>query len=312
MEHVIVGAGGVGSALARLLASEGHAVTVLSRRGTGPGIDGVRRAAADASSLASLMGTAPKADVVYNCANPQYTEWARDWPPISAALLHYAEAAGAVLATCSNLYVYGPVNAPMTEDLPLAGTGKKGRVRAQMWLDAKAAHDAGRVRVTEARASDFLSPSDQSRVGSDRVVPRLLAGKTVSLIDALDQPHTWTAPSDVARLLAVVGRDERAWGRAWHVPSNPPRSQRQVIEDLADAAGVPRVKVTRLPGAVLRAIGLFNPLFREFRETAYQFDRPFILDDSAARSTFEVQPTPWSGILRHVIAAYRAEPETPR
>jgi nucleoside-diphosphate-sugar epimerase len=309
---VIIGAGGVGSNLATVLASEGHTVTVLTRRGTGPEMDGVRRAAADASSLASLLGAAPRADIVYNCANPQYTDWARDWPPMSAALLSYAEATDAVLATCSNLYVYGPVDTPMTEDLPLAATGKKGRVRAQMWLDAKAAHDAGRVRATEVRASDFISPSDQSRVGSDRVVPRLLAGKAVSLIDALDEPHTWTAPSDVARLLAVVGRDERAWGRAWHVPSNPPRSQRQAVDDLADAAGVPRVRVTRLPDVLLRAMGIFNPLFREFREIAYQFDRPFILDDSAARSTFGVQPTPWSQILRDVIAAYRGAPDAHR
>ncbi|MFM8999304.1 MAG: NAD-dependent epimerase/dehydratase family protein [Actinomycetota bacterium] len=312
MEHVIVGSGGVGSALASILAREGQSVTILSRRGSGPEMEGVRRAPADASSLASLMGAAPRADVIYNCANPEYTDWARDWPPMSAALLRYAELTGAVLATCSNLYVYGPVDAPMTEDMALATTGAKGRVRAQMWLDAKAAHDAGRIRATEARGSDFISPSDQSRVGSERVVPRILAGRTVGLIDALDQPHTWTSPLDVARLLAVVGLDERAWGRAWHVPSNPPRSQRQAIDDLADAADVPRVKVSRLPDALLRAIGLLNPLFREFHETAYQFNRPFILDDSGARSTFGLQPTPWPDILRDVIAAYRAAPTTPR
>lgn len=305
MEHVIIGAGDVGSTLATLLAAEGHQVTILSRRGTGPTVEGVRRAGADASSLASLMGAAPKADVVYNCANPRYTEWVRDWPPLAAALLRYTELTGAVLTTCSNLYGYGPVDVPMTEDLPLASTGAKGRVRAQMWLDAKAAHDAGRIRATEVRGSDYIAASDQSRVGSERVVPRILAGKGVSLIDAIDQPHTWTSPADVARLLAVVGRDERAWGRAWHVPSNPPRSQRQVIDDLADAADVSRVKVSRLPDALLRAVGVVNPMFREFGETAYQFSRPFILDDSAARATFGLQPTAWPEILRDVITAYR-------
>jgi nucleoside-diphosphate-sugar epimerase len=78
-----------------------------------------------------------------------------------------------------------------------------------------------------------------------------------------------------------------------------------VIDDLADAAGVPRVKVSRLPDALLRAVGLVKPLFREFREVAYQFSRPFILDDSAARAAFGLQPTPWPEILRDVIAAYR-------
>lgn len=44
----------------------------------------------------------------------------------------------------------------MTETLPLAATGKKGKVRAQMWHDAKKLSDAGRIRDTEVRASDFI------------------------------------------------------------------------------------------------------------------------------------------------------------
>lgn len=291
--------------MAKVLAGEGQGVTIVSRRGTGPTLAGVRRAVADASSAESLLAAAPKADVIYNCANPRYWEWERDWPPMARAILSYAERSGAVVATCSNLYGYGPVDVPMTEALPLAATGAKGRIRAQMWLDAKAAHDAGRVRVTEVRGSDYIAPSEQSRVGSERVVPRILAGKTVSLMGALDQPHSWTSPLDVARLLAIVGRDERAWGRAWHVPSNPPRTQRQVVDDLADAAEVERVKVSRLPDALLWGMGVFSPMFRAFRETAYQMKRPYVLDDSATRTTFGMQPTPWPEILGDVIAAYR-------
>src|SRR2546430_4109535 len=40
---------------------------------------------------------------------------------------------------------------PLTEAAPLAATGPKGRVRARVWQDALAAHQAGRVRVTEVR-----------------------------------------------------------------------------------------------------------------------------------------------------------------
>jgi hypothetical protein len=83
-------------------------------------------------------------------------DWATDWPPIANSLLRYAEATGAVLVTCSNLYGYGKGNEVMTETLPLAATGKKGKVRAQMWHDAKKLSDAGRIRDTEVRASDFI------------------------------------------------------------------------------------------------------------------------------------------------------------
>lgn len=303
--HLVVGAGSVGTALAEQLARSGEEVVVVTRSGSGPAIDGVRRVAADAASLDALLAAAPSAVAVYNCANPRYHEWPRDWPPIAAALLAYAERTGAVLATTSNLYGYGPVDGPISESLPLAATGPKGRVRARMWIDAKAAHDAGRIRATEVRGSDYVVASDGSRIGSARVVPPLLAGKGVSLIGRLDLPHSWTAPSDVARLLAVVATDERAWGKAWHVPSGPPRTQREAIDDLADVAGVARVKVSQVPDLALRVLGLVNPLMREIRETAYQFDRPFVLDDRAARGTFGLEPTPWRDMLAGVVAHYR-------
>ena len=303
--HLVVGAGAVGSEVARRLAESGHEVIVVTRSGAGPALSGVRRVAADASSLDALLAAAPRADALYNCVNPEYHRWAQDWPPLASAFATYAESTGAVLATCSNLYGYGPVDGPITESLPLAAIGTKGKVRAAMWREAQALNDAGRIRATEVRGSDYIWPGDQSLVGSSRVVPRILAGKSVSLIGSVDAEHSWTYPVDVARLLIEMASNERAWGRAWHVPTNPPRTQRQVIDDLADAAGVAHVRVSRLSPFITRILGLFNPAIRELQETAYQRDRSFVIDDTAAQTTFGIEPTPWSEILKVVIAPYR-------
>lgn len=302
--HVVIGSGAVGTAVVHALEAQGAEVVVVTRGGTGPQKLGIRRVAANATSVESLLAAAPRATAIYNCANPRYHEWARDWPPIASAILDYAERSGAVLATCSNLYGYGPVDVPMVETLPLAALGTKGRVRAQMWVDAKARHDAGRIRTTEVRGSDYVVAGEQSRVGSARVMEPLLAGKAVSLLHPLDQPHTWTSPTDVGRLLVRVATDERGWGQVWHVPSNPARTQRQVIEDLARAAGVPTVKVSQVPKLLVMALGIFNPTMREFEEVAYQFERPFLLEDRAARQTFGIEPTPWEEILGAVVAHY--------
>ena len=303
--HLVVGAGSVGTAVARQLAEEGSEVVVVTRSGSGPEGPGIRRVAADASSVDALTEAAPEAVAIYNCANPAYHRWAQDWPPMASAFLAYAERTGAVLTTCSNLYGYGPVNSPMTESQPLAAPGTKGRVRAQMWLDAKAEHDAGSIRATEVRGSDYIAASEQTRISSKRVVPRILNGKSVSLLGPVDQPHTWTSPTDVARLMVITAQDPQAWGSAWHVPSNPPRTQRQVIDDFADVAGVPHVKVSSLPGAMVGIFGLFNPAIREMGETSHQWDRPFVMDDSAARQAFGMEPTPWADILAGVVAHYR-------
>ena len=302
--HVVVGAGAVGSTVARELAEAGAPVVLITRSGSGSGHGNITPMAADASKVGALLAAAPTAAVVYNCVNPPYNQWAKLWPPMASAFLEYALATGAVLATCSNLYGYGPVDVPMVESLPLAATGVKGRIRAQMWEDAKSANDAGRVRATEVRGSDYLCAGQQSRLG-DRVVPRVLAGKPVQLLGDLDHPHSWTAPVDVARTLIAVGSDERAWGKAWHVPSNPARSQRQAVGDIASAAGVPQVRIKQVPPALLWMLGVVNPLIRELRETSYQMDRPYLLDDSATRETFGILPTPWEQLLTDLIGQYR-------
>lgn len=303
-EHLVVGAGAVGSALALHLAETGRSVTVATRSGSGPVHESISQVSADATSVDSLLAVAPDAVAIYNCANPpHYDKWATEWPPMAQAFLGFAERTGAVLVTCSNLYVYGPQAAPLREDMPLDATWTNGRIRAQMWLEAKALHDAGRIRATEVRGSDYVTAGMQSRVG-DRVVPRLKAGKGVQLLGALDQPHSWTAPVDVARLMAVIGSDERAWGRPWHVPSNPPRTQRQLVDDVAEALGVSPAKVSKYPDAVVWGLGLVSPMIREITKAAYQFNAPFVIDDSAARLTFALEPTPWDEILQSLVQSY--------
>jgi nucleoside-diphosphate-sugar epimerase len=304
-KHVIVGAGPVGTAAAHLLVERGHEVLIVTRSGSGLIHPAVTRTAADASSSARMVQLATGAAAIYNCANPAYHRWPTDWPPIARALLTAAERSGAVLATVSNLYGYGPVYGPMTEDLPLLATGPKGRTRAQMWRDAMASHNAGRVRATEVRASDYIASGPSSHLG-DRVMPRLLARKSVAVLKSADTAHTWTAVQDTAALLVTVADDERGWGRAWHVPSNPPRSQREAILDLCRAAGVDPVPVNEQPALLIRALGLVNPMIRQLGEVSYQFQNPFVLDSSAAQHTFGIAPTPWHDVLESVISSYRA------
>jgi nucleoside-diphosphate-sugar epimerase len=298
---LVVGAGVIGSRVAGMLAERGDSVSVVSRHGSGPaGPAGISHVAADAADAGVMARLAEGVSVIYNCVNPPYHRWPADWPPIAASVLAAAEGSGAVLVTLSNLYGYGPGRYdeahPMTEATPLAATGRKGRVRARVWQDALAAHQAGRVRVAEVRAADFVGPGAQSALG-ERIVRRVRQGKGVSVLGRADRPHTWSFTGDVARMLVTAGTDPGAWGRAWHVPSNEPRGQRQVIDDFARAAGVGQVRVGEIPSVVLRGMGLFSPLLREVRETEYQFRDDFVMDSSAAQAAFGLKPAPWEEIV---------------
>jgi nucleoside-diphosphate-sugar epimerase len=303
-KHVIAGAGQVGAHLAKLLLEQGHEVVVVTRSGSGP--DGVTKIASSAADQAKLTEVAKGADALYNTVNPQYHRWVQDWPPLADSLLGTAEATGAVLVTLGNLYGYGPVSGPITEDLPLNSTGTKGKVRVKMWQDSLAAHQAGRIRTTELRGSDYYGPGadDQAYLGT-RFVPLVLAGKRVMYLSDPTVPHSWTYLPDVARALVIAGTDERAWGRAWHIPTAPALSTLEMGQRLAALAGAPAPKITELPRPILNVLGLVNPLMREMRETRHQFDRPYILDSSAFETTFGMAPTSIDDGLRAVLAEAR-------
>ena len=301
--YVVVGAGPTGSGVAEELGARGHRVTVLTRSGSGPSGRGITLRAGDAGDAALLATLTRGADALFNCANPRYHRWLTDWPPIARSLLAAARSSGATLVTLGNLYAYGPTDRPMSPHDPLRSTLPKAQVRAAMWEDALAMHRAGEVRAVEVRASDFVGPTDQSQFW--RAVPRLLAGRKVQVLGNPDAPHTWSFVGDVSRSLVACAQDESTWGRPWHVPSHGPRSARQLVDDLADAAGVARVGVSKVPTLALYALGLLRPEVREFTKTLYQFEEPFVMDDRESRDRLGIVPTPWRDILEATLAPHR-------
>jgi nucleoside-diphosphate-sugar epimerase len=298
-EHVIVGAGAVGSALASLLAERGEHVRIVSRRGSGPDHAAIERVAADATDAAGLTELTRGAVALYNCASPQYHQWFTDWPPIASALLTAAHDSGAVLASMSNLYGYGPVSAPITAQTPLAATHPKLRLRAEMWNDQLAAG----IRTTEVRASDYV---EANSILSTVLGKPILKGSRAYSPGPLDVPHSWTSIQDCARALVTVAADERAYGSAWLVPTNPPLTVRELATRFAEVNGAPTAKVTAIPYPVLWATGLFSPLVKELRTTRYQFSKPFVIDSSATTETFGLKPTAMDDALRDAGARLRA------
>jgi nucleoside-diphosphate-sugar epimerase len=298
--HVVVGAGPVGLATGRLLAAQGHEVLLVSRSGAGPQVAGVRREAADVADADRLCGLADGAAALYNCVNPpSYTVWPEFWPPVAAAFLTAAEKTGAVLVTAAALYPYGPVDGSMVEGLPDAATTKKSLIRARMWAEARRAHVEGRLRAVEVRGSDYVGPGVSTATGHiARVAGAALEGKTVRVFGHPDVPHSFTDVRDMARALARVAQEPAAWGRVWHAPTNPPRTQTEVLGDVAASVGRTIGKVKPMPHVLLSVGGALVPVLRELRETEYQFTAPYVLDSSAIEAAFGLAPTPWDEVCR--------------
>ncbi|MDH6575463.1 NAD-dependent epimerase/dehydratase family protein [Kitasatospora sp. MAP5-34] len=303
--HVIVGAGPVGSATARLLADRGDEVRLITRSGSGPVHPGIERVRADATDPEALIRLAARATAIHHCAQPPYHRWTTEFPPLNASILRAAEVTGAVLVSVGNLYLYGLVDGPMTEDLPARPNSAKGRVRAELWAAQLAAHDSGRIRTAEVRGSDYLGAGVVSSF-TVMVLPAVLRGRRALAPADVEAPHSWTYTGDMARTLVAVADDESAWGRPWHAPTPPPRSIRELADLTATLAAAPAARTSRMPTALLRLAGLFSAEAREIPEVRYQFDHPFVVDSSRAQEAFALTPTPTEDALRETVTAARA------
>jgi nucleoside-diphosphate-sugar epimerase len=286
--QVIVGSGPVGTSIAHLLAASGESVRMITRSGSGPEHPLIERVAADAADRHRLTELAAGAEAFYNCANPNYTEWEQKWFPMNDAMIAAAKAAGAVYAITGNLYGYGPQpGGHMREDTPLAAVGRKGKVRIKMWQDALASG----VRTVEARGADYLGAGAVG-VFSAVLLPAIAKRRTAWVPGDPDLPHTFTYTGDMARTLVTLAHDERAWGRAWHVPSPEPISIRELADRYCDLVGAPHLTMHKLPRWMNHAAGRFNGMLREMAEMDYQFYFPFHLDSALTAQTFGLTPTP--------------------
>jgi nucleoside-diphosphate-sugar epimerase len=284
--NVVFGAtGGIGGAVVDELLRRGRRVRAVSRSGRAP--DGGDGFAADASDPDQAAEAARGAGVVYHCVNPDYTRWPELLPPVSSSILRAAEAAGAKLVYADNLYAYGPVDGPLREDLPAVAEGPKGHTRIAVAAEMLAAHEAGRARVAIGRASDYYGPGGRNSTAGETVFGRVVVGKRPQWTGSLDVPHTFHYLTDVARGLLTLAERPEADGGIWHLPAAEPLTAQRFFDLAFDAAGRPTPAKARIAGpAVLAVGGIFSPMLRELRETAYQFRRAFVIDSQKYERAF--------------------------
>jgi nucleoside-diphosphate-sugar epimerase len=296
--HVVLGAGPLGLAVARHLASRGDRVRAAVRSERAHLPEGVEVIGADLAVEAEAKRACAGATVVYHCVNPPYAKWPEMHPPLMNAIIEGAAAAGARLVFGDNLYAYGPVAGPLTEDLPHLARGPNGRVRAQIAETLLRAHGTGRIRATIGRASDFFGPHvHQSTVG-DRVFARAITGKAAQVLGDPDVPHTVTYIEDFGRALVTLGERDEALGEVWHVPNAETVTMRRFVQMVFESAGHP-YRLRTAPRLGISTAALFDPTMRAVKEQLYQSERPWVVDSTKGERTFGWTATP----LRDAVAA---------
>ncbi|NKY89271.1 NAD-dependent epimerase/dehydratase family protein [Nocardia veterana] len=302
--HVVTGAGPVGTTIAEQLAATGAAVRVLTRSGSGPVHPLIERRAVDVNDREGLAAAVDGAVAIYHCTHgSRYSArtWRAELPGAERTVLDVAGRAGAVVVFPESLYSYGPVDRPMTEDMPRTADFGKPAVRVEL-LRARAASETATVSVA---ASDFIGPYVRTSHAGERMVPNILAGKTVQVFGNADLPHSFTYMPDLAAAMIRAAADRALWNSFLHAPTAPAVSMRQLVAALAAAARVPAPKVVALPGWTLRTAGVVSSMMRELAEMNYQFERPFILDSSRSEQRLGLAPTPLDEVAAGTVAWWK-------
>jgi hypothetical protein len=162
------------------------------------------------------------------------------------------------------------------------------------------------------RASDFYGPRGTLSHLGDQFWPGVVAGGAGRVAVDPDAIHTYHYIPDVAAGLAALGAaPDDAYGRPWMLPCAPAGTLRALVHRFSPHLGR-EVRITAMPRWLLSALGVLVPIVRELNEMAYQWEGPFVVDDSRFRSRFGLAPTDPDEAARATVAWAREHYATPR
>lgn len=309
--HVVLGTGAIGRAVAQELTRRGESVRMVNRSGRMDEIPaGVEVAASDLYDPAKVREVTRGAKVVYQSAQPRYSEWPEKFPALQKSIIDGLTGSDAKLVLIENLYMYGEMNGQaFSEESPYRAHTRKGRVRGEISKSALEAHRQGQLRVTAGRGGNFFGPWGLESTMGARVFYPLLRGKPAQLIGRIDLPHTHTYIGDFGKALVILGERDEADGQAWHVPNDQPKmTQGELVRLFAEEAGV-EPRLSRMGKTMMAIGGLFIPEAKETVEMMYEFEKPFVIDSSKFEKTFGMKAIPIREAIRETVAWYKSHPE---
>ena len=312
--QVILGSGGaIATPLAEALSEYTDYVRCVSRTPHPlPARSGTiyEHVAADLLDGPAVIEAVTGAEIVYVTVGIAYDirAWRREWPVIIDNIIEACARAGARLAFFDSIYTLALTSyGNMTELSPVDPPSEKGAVRAGVIAKIWAAHKAGRLEATVARAADFYGPGSVNSLLNALVVDKLRAGDTAQWINNPDLPHSMTYTLDAGRHFALLANNDRAYGETWHLPTAPdPRTARQWVTTLAEGFGRPD-KLQAIPGWLLWLLGRFNRQLREVYDVRHQTQLPYIFNSDKFEAAFGVSATPYAEGAAVVVSSGRVK-----
>lgn len=214
------------------------------------------------------------------------------------------------LILISTVYPYGRAQtARVREDHPRLPHTVKGQMRKAQEDIALQAHADGRIQTTLLRLPDFYGPSVSASLLHGAAVAAVRGG-AADLVGPIDRAHEFVYVPDVGPVVVKLAETPEAFGRIWHLGGAGVTTQQAMVDEMARQTG--RTIPKRIVGkTMLRVLGLFNRLLREFVEMHYLLTEPVILDDSALQALIgPISKTPYAEGIARTLAAISVTPES--
>jgi nucleoside-diphosphate-sugar epimerase len=294
MKQTILGSGGaIGIPLAKELKNYTSEIRLVSRNPKKVN-DTDELYPLDLNDLRRLPDAIKGSDIVYLTIGFEYNLkiWQERWPRLMKAVIEACQFYGAKLVFFDNVYMYAKSAIPfMTEESTNLPPSRKGSVRNEVAQMINTAVEQNKLTALIARAADFYGPDNKNSALEQMVARNLLAGKKVQTFGNPDKIHTYTYTPDAARATALLGNTEDAWNQVWHLPTTKELfTGYEWIGLFARELNV-EPKIQHVPTWMLRLLGLFIPVMKEFPEMMYQYEQDYIFDSTKFEKKFGMLAT---------------------
>ena len=307
-KHIILGAGGaIGNTLTNELISRKVKIKLVSRHGFV--MEGTESAKSDLSNLESTKNVIEESSIVYLVAGLpyDYSIWKEQWFKIMRNVVDATKEKKARLIFFDNVYSYGKVNGPMTEETPYNPCSKKGELRTKLNQYLEEEIRGGDLKAIIARAADFYGPySEKTSIPFILGIQNLAKGKKAQWLVDTKPTHSYTYTVDCGKSLYLLATTESAYNQVWHLPTaRPPLTGDQFIQLAAEYLNT-SPKTFLLKGWMIKLTGLFSKQVGELYEMLYQNKYDYIFDSSKFEKLFNFKPTPYEEGIKETIRFSKA------
>ena len=305
----ILGAGGaISNELVKLLAATNQPFRLVGRNPK-PIPGATETLAADLTDRDQTVRAVAGSSVVHLLVGLKYDHklWQDVWPRIMNNTIEACKRARAKLLFFDNVYMYGKVRGPMTEETPFNPCSQKGEIRATIATTLINEWKSGALTAMIARSADFYGPATRNGVPNLLVFAPFARKQKASWLVNDSVPHSFTYTRDAAQSLVQLAERATAWNQTWHVPTTPnPLTGRAFVALAAKEFDIaPKYRVLNRP--MLWLAGWFDPVIAESYEMLYQSDSPYLFDSSKFAREFGFAGTPYADGIRTTAASFRRD-----